>query len=259
MQAERAVETYRGPDNKSKRWHFPSYNFTVSLIWSPFLVKSAVFEDINGIASSDTELHLDTLDLNWSQQYSDFDYMVITGGKWFLKTAVYYEKNKIIGCHYCKGKNLKELGFEYAYKRALQLVFDFIFKSNHNVKTLFRTLTPDHFENGEWFSGGTCDRTVPFEEGEGSLNAIDKILRNIELEVFHKAKSSASNKLGHIGILDITGLSLLRPDGHPGPYRYFYPFSKDQNAKVQQDCLHWCLPGPIDTWNDLTMEMVMNN
>ncbi|KAK1269058.1 hypothetical protein QJS04_geneDACA008153 [Acorus gramineus] len=46
-------------------------------------------------------------------------------------------------------------------------------------------------------------------------------------------------------------MSLLRPDGHPGPYREFHP-----SSKVQSDYLHWCLPGPIDAWNDVVMLMV---
>ncbi|RZB59284.1 Protein trichome birefringence-like 25 isoform C [Glycine soja] len=253
---EPAVEIYHDKEYRSKIWKFRSHNFTLSVIWTPFLVKAAIFEDFNGVTSSEIQLYLDTLD-EWTKQYKNFDYVVIGGGKWFLKTAIYHENKTVIGCHYCPGKNLTELGFDYAYRKVLQEVFKFFTKSNHKATVLFRTTTPDHFENGEWFSGGYCNRTVPFKEGQIHMIDVDSIMRSIELEEFEKAASLGSKRV-NLKLLDTTLLSLLRPDGHPGPYRKFQPFAKDKNAKVQNDCLHWCLPGPIDSWNDIIMQMLLN-
>ncbi|KAE9460190.1 hypothetical protein C3L33_07888, partial [Rhododendron williamsianum] len=251
LQVEEAVEVYHDKEYKSKRWHFPSHNFTLSVIWTPFLIKAAIFEDINGVSSADIQLHLDKLDTLWTEQYINFDYVIIAGGKWFLKTAIYYENNMIKGCHYCPGKNLTELGFDHAYRKALELIFKFVTNSNHKAHVLFRTTTPDHFENGEWFSGGYCNRTGPFKEGEADLNFVDTTLRNIELEEFEKAVEIGSGKGVTLKLVDTTHLSLLRPDGHPGVYRAFQPFAKGKNEKLQNDCLHWCLPGPIESWNEL--------
>ncbi|KAF3439891.1 hypothetical protein FNV43_RR18169 [Rhamnella rubrinervis] len=257
-QVEESVEVYHDKEYRSKRWHFPTRNFTLSVIWSPFLIKAAIFEDINGVSSSEIQLHLEELDRVWTDQYNNFDYVVIAGGKWFLKTAVYHENNTVTGCHYCPGKNLTELGFEYAYRKAVHLVLNFITGSEHKPFVLYRTTTPDHFENGEWFSGGYCNRTVPFKEGEVDMKDVDTVLRNIELEEVEKAATVGSEKGLKLKLLDTTQLTLLRPDGHPGPYRKFQPFAEDKNAKVQNDCLHWCLPGPIDSWNDLVMELFVN-
>ncbi|KAF5189075.1 trichome birefringence-like [Thalictrum thalictroides] len=253
-----AIEVYHDKEYRSKRWHFPKYNFTLSVIWSPFLVKAAIFEEANGVSSSEIQLHLDEVDEIWTKQYHNFDYVVIAGGKWFLKTAIYYENKTITGCHYCSGKNLTEFGVDYAYRKALQQVLNFITLSDHDATILFRTATPDHFENGEWFSGGTCKRRVPFKEGEIDLNDLDSMMRDIELEEFEKAAEVGSQRGLTLKLLDTSRMSLLRPDGHPGPYRQLHPFAKDQNAKVQYDCLHWCLPGPIDSWNDLLMQIVVN-
>ncbi|KAL5989213.1 Protein trichome birefringence-like 25 [Asimina triloba] len=249
------VEVYHDKEYRSKRWQFPSYNFTLSVVWSPFLIKAAIFEDMNGVSSSEIQLYLDILEETWTKQYENFDILVISGGKWFLKTAIYWENDTVAGCHYCPGKNLTELGFEYAYRKALQLVFNFMTRSDHKALIMFRAVTPDHFENGEWFSGGTCNRTVPFRDGEIDLSDVDKVMRDIELGEFEKAASAGQEKGLKMKLLDTTQLALMRPDGHPGPYRQFHPFAKDKNAKVQNDCLHWCLPGPIDNWNDLVMEM----
>ncbi|KAF9687895.1 hypothetical protein SADUNF_Sadunf02G0140800 [Salix dunnii] len=257
-QVEQAVETYHDEEYRSKIWLFPTHNFTLTVIWSPFLIKADVFEDMNGVSSSEIQLHLDELDKKWTDQYRSFDCAIIAGGKWFLKTAIYHENNVVTGCHYCPGKNLTELGFDYAYHKALQLVFNFITNSGHNTLAFIRTTTPDHFENGEWFSGGTCNRKVPFKEDGVNMTDVDTIMRNIELEEFAKAAALGLENGVVLKLLDTTRLSLLRPDGHPGPYRQFQPFAEDKKAKVQNDCLHWCLPGPIDSWNDLVMEMIVN-
>lgn len=250
---------YHDKEYRNRRWHFQSYNFTVSLVWSPFLTKSEVFENENGQSTSEIQLHLDILDPIWTSQYETFDYVVIAGGQWFLKVAVYWENDRVIGCHYCQDKKLRELGFEHLYRRTLQQVFRFIASSNHKPAVLFRTWAPDHFENAEWFNGGTCSRVLPYKKGEYSGKDMDRIMRPIELEEFRNAMAAlgGSRNSANLKLLDTYSISSMRPDGHVGPYRY--PFLKgDKDAKsVQNDCLHWCVPGPIDAWNDLIMKMVL--
>ncbi|KAJ6933726.1 protein trichome birefringence-like 23 isoform X1 [Populus alba x Populus x berolinensis] len=255
---EQAVEVYHDEEYKSKRWHFPSYNFTISNIWSPFLVKAAIFEDNDGVSTSEVQLQLDKLDTNWTNLYQGLDYMIISTGKWFLKAAIYHENDTVVGCHICPGKNLTEKGFVFAYEKALRYAMNFIATSKHKGLIFFRTSTPDHFENGEWHNGGNCTKTTPAKEGEIELKDLNKILRTVELAEFEKASAKAAENGVNLKLLDFTNLLLSRPDGHPGPYRQFHPFEQDKNAKVQNDCLHWCLPGPIDYWNDVIMEMAIN-
>lgn len=256
-QAEEAIEVYHDEQYRSKRWYFPSHQFTLSVIWSPFLTKATIFEDDNGVSSGIIQLHLDELDTVWTDQFNSFDYVLTAGGKWFLKSAIYYENKTIVGCHNCPGKNITELGFDYAYRKALNSTLKFITGSEHKVNTFLRTTTPDHFENGEWNTGGYCNRSEPFKEGETDINVVDRILRDVELEEFKMASSLESRKGLVLKLFDTTKLSLMRPDGHPGAYRFFHPFEgKDRNAQVQNDCLHWCLPGPIDSWNALMMQML---
>ncbi|KAL0447784.1 UNVERIFIED_CONTAM: protein trichome birefringence-like 23 [Sesamum latifolium] len=256
---EQAVEVYHDESYKFRRWVFPSHNFTLSVIWSPFLAEAAIFEDMNGVSSSEIELQLDILDKNWTEQYKNWDYMIFSSGKWFVKAAIYYENKTILGCHYCPKLNVTELGIEFAYRTVIRNVFNYIIASKHKGMIFYRTSTPDHFENGEWFSGGVCERKVPAKEGEFKLNELNRILRTVELQEFEKASAKASENGVTLKLFDVNPLSLLRPDGHPGPYRFFQPFAKDKNAKVIIDCLHWCMPGPIDSWNDLLMEMIMNS
>ncbi|XP_042756927.1 protein trichome birefringence-like 26 [Lactuca sativa] len=256
-QIEEADEVYHDEEYRSKKWFFKSHNFTLSVIWSPFLTKANIYEDNDGHSMGPIELHLDELDLIWANQFNDYNHIMIAGGKWFLKTAIYYENATIIGCHNCKNENISEIEFEYAYRKSLRTVFDFFTKSNRKVNVLFRSTTPDHFENGEWNTGGYCNRTGPFKDGEIDMRDIDTIMRDVELEEFENAKHVINGS--GLRLFDTTRLSLLRPDGHPGPYRVFHPFDgKETDLKVQNDCLHWCLPGPIDWWNDIMMNLLLN-
>jgi hypothetical protein len=256
------VEVYHDKEFKNRRWHFQSYNFTLSLVWTPFLIKSKIFENENGESTSEIQLHLDMLDTTWTNQYESFDYVIISGGQWFLKTAVYWEKGKVVGCHYCHDKNLIELGFEHLYHRSLQEVFRFVISRKHKPVVFFRTWSPDHFENGEWFSGGSCKRILPYKKGEYREGYMERVMRGIELEEFNKATSvlRSSEDVEKLKLLDTYRVSYLRPDGHVGPYRKPNPFAEGSKntASIQNDCLHWCVPGPVDAWNDLIMKMVLD-
>ncbi|CAH8351097.1 unnamed protein product [Eruca vesicaria subsp. sativa] len=250
-QVEEMVEIYHDKEFRSKVWRFPSHNFTLSIVWSPFLVKS---ETLDG--SSEIQLYLDRLDHKWTHQYSNFDYVVISGGKWFLKETIFHENNTVTGCHYCHGKyNLTDFGYDYSYRKTLKLLRSFVQSSTHKPLVLFRTTTPDHFEYGEWNTGGYCNRTMPFKEDEAKLKTVDDVMREVELDVFQNFREGSIK----FRLLDTTGMSLLRPDGHPGPYRHPHPFAGVKHrSSVQNDCLHWCLPGPIDSWNDVMVETILN-
>ncbi|KAL9245402.1 hypothetical protein vseg_019063 [Gypsophila vaccaria] len=258
-QVEQPRQINQAEQTRSSTWIFPSYNLTLYGIWAPFLLKADLFDDYNGALTSDIALHLDKLDENWTDQYSNFDYVIIAGGQWFLRTAIYYENNQIQGCHYCAGRNFAELGFDYAYRRALDLVFKFILGSSHRPKVLFRTNTPNHFEYGKWNSGGFCNRKAPFKEGQARLIEPDRIMYEVEMEEFGRVVGKASKKGVSLRLFDTTLLALLRPDGHPGAYRSYNPFAKStNNAEVHNDCLHWCMPGPIDSWNEILSQMLMS-
>ncbi|XP_020598874.1 protein trichome birefringence-like 25 [Phalaenopsis equestris] len=246
------IEVYHDEQYKSMKWLFANYNFTLSLIWSPLLMKAEIFEDDDGVSKSDMQLHLDTIDTQWSNKYNNFDYILISGGQWFLKTAIYWEKNNIIGCHYCPEKNLTELPLNYSYQKVLSLIFNFVLSSNHKPIVIYRTWAPSHFEYREWSNGGICNRTEPFNGGLIHEEDVDLLMRSIEIEEFLRAMMKNTNNLK---LLDTYNLSARRPDGHPGPYRKFHSFG----TMVQNDCLHWCLPGPIDSWNFLLMDMILRN
>lgn len=239
-------------------WHFPSYNIKIYEIWSPLLIQYETIHNDVDFSKIMIRLHLDILDSSWTRFYNLYDYVVISGSRWFDKPSIIYEKNKAIGCHYCHDLKLKEYGAAKAYAKALQLSLNFIATSEHKPFVIVRTWSPMHYEDGELPNERVCNRTWPFREGEISGAPADLKKREVEVEEYEKAAPIGARNGVRIELFDFYRLFLLRPDGHPGPYGTYHPFDGDNKKNVENDCNHWCLPGPIDTVNDMLMKMVMN-
>lgn len=98
---------------------------------------------------------------------------------------------------------------------------------------LLRTRSPRHFMNGEWDTGGRCDNV---QVNVSEITDRDQSQRDLTAEA---AVNGTAVKL-----LNITHLSEFRGEAHPSIWDY-------RLKKGAQDCLHWCLPGIPDVWNEL--------
>lgn len=243
------------PDEHFKRWKYTTYNFTLATFWTPHLVKSRE-SDPNGPTNTGVfSLYLDEYDEEWTSQIEEFDYVIISGGHWFFRPLVFYERGQIVGCHFCLMENVTDLGMYYGYRRAFRTAFKAI-NSLKNFKgiTYLRTFAPSHFENGLWNQGGNCVRTRPFRSNETQLEGQSLELYMTQIEEFKVAEREGKRKGLKFRLLDTTQAALLRPDGHPSRYGHW----AHENVTLYNDCVHWCLPGPIDNWNDFLLEMLKN-
>ncbi|XP_010453739.2 PREDICTED: protein trichome birefringence-like 21 [Camelina sativa] len=239
------------PNTDFKVWNYTSYNFTLHAMWSPFLVKSTK-PDPTDPKFKFFSLYLDEYDTAWTSQLDKLDYLVISSGHWFYRPVIFYENKKISGCQYCSLPNTTELPLDYGYRKALRISLKAILE-NFNGLAFLRSFSPQHFEGGAWNEGGDCVRTRPYRRNETIPEGSDLQVHDIQLEEFRAAKEEGRKKKGfRLKLMDMTKAMLLRPDGHPGRYGHL------QNAGVtlRNDCIHWCLPGPIDTWNDILLQMM---
>ncbi|KAF9625787.1 hypothetical protein IFM89_027119 [Coptis chinensis] len=250
---EYPVDVSTSTDELSRRWEYINYNFTIENIWSPYLVKARE-ADPNGPAGTGLfNLYLDEFDEAWTTKIDEFDYVIINGGHWFFRPSMFFENNQLVGCHYCLDKNVTDLGVYYSYRKAFRTAFRAI-NSLKNFKgiTFLRTFAPSHFENGLWNEGGNCVRRRPFLSTETHLDGRDLELYMTQLEEFKGAEREGVQTGKQFRLLDTTEATLMRPDGHPSKYGHW----PEENATLYNDCVHWCLPGPIDTWNDFLLEML---
>ncbi|XP_027358951.1 protein trichome birefringence-like 19 [Abrus precatorius] len=237
-----------------KRYFYADYNFTLGALWSPFLVRFSD-ADHNGNRSYDSimKLYLDEVDEAWSSQVEHFDIVIISAGQWFFRPLLLYEKGQLVGCNKCGTENVKDLGHYYGYRMAFKTAFRSLLNlRRYKGVTFLRTFSPSHFENGDWNKGGNCVRTKPFTKEQIKLEFwYVREIHKTQVEEYREAQREARKRGLNFFMMNTTEIMLLRPDGHPNNYGH----SKNKNVTIN-DCVHWCLPGPIDTWNEFLLYML---
>lgn len=253
FQIEYPIDESVSTDEHFKRWKYRSYNFTLASFWTPHLVKGRE-SDPNGPTHTGLfSLYVDEPDEAWTANIAEFDYIVLSAGHWFYRPMVFHERGQVVGCHYCLLPNVTDLGMFFGYRRALRTALKAINEARgYRGVTYLRTFAPSHFENGLWNEGGNCLRKRPYRSNETALDGPNLEMYMTQLEEFRKAERAARRRGRSFRLLDTTQLSLLRPDGHPSRYGHW----PHENVTLYNDCVHWCLPGPIDTWNDFLLEMI---
>ncbi|CAK9161291.1 unnamed protein product [Ilex paraguariensis] len=256
---ETPVDVYQDSEDRLRTWYFPLHDFTLTVLWSRFLVTGEE-RVINGSNSGIFDLHLDEVDENWAQKLPTIDYAIISDGHWFFRKTYLHKNGGIIGCVYCREPSVTDLGLGFALRMSFRAALDFINQYKKECKegkimTVLRTFSPAHFEDGAWNTGGSCNRTGPrHEPAEIELGGggFETELRDIQIgEVERVKKQLVKNSSGKsFEVLDVTRAMLMRPDGHPGSHW------GNKWMKGYNDCVHWCLPGPIDIWNDFLMSLL---
>lgn len=219
-------------------YRFPKTNTTILYYWS------ASLSDLVPINVSDpatnVSMHLDRPPAFMRQFLHCFDVLVLnTGhhwnrGKLNQNRWVMYVDGKPI-----QDKKLAEIGNakNFTVYSVVKWV-DSQLPSHPRLKAFFRTISPRHFFNGDWNTGGSCDNTSPLSGGsevvqDGSSDTVvDGAVKGTKVK-----------------ILDITALSELRDEAHMSHY------SIRGNTAVS-DCLHWCLPGIPDAWNEILVAQI---
>ncbi|WOL12315.1 hypothetical protein Cni_G21081 [Canna indica] len=241
---ERPKDLSTSKDENFKRMYYPAHRFTISIFWSPFLVKALLADSDGPNHTGLWSLYLDEVDDKWASQLHKFDFVIISDGNWFTRPSLFYEKKKLVGCHYCLIDNVTDLTLHYSHRMAFRTALAAISAlEGFRGKVFVRSISPSHFEGGEWNKGGNCKRRRPYRSNETKLEALDLEYYKQQLEEFQAVAKEGTR----MRLLDTTQAMLLRPDGHPSRYGH----SIHESVAMYNDCVHWCLPGPIDLWNQL--------
>lgn len=82
--------------------------------------------------------------------------------------------------------------------------------------------------------------------GNGSVPKMMRVVENVLQDLKGRGLK--------VQMLNITQHSEYRKEGHPSIYRKQWEALAEKqisNPKTYADCIHWCLPGVPDTWNEL--------
>lgn len=211
-------------------------------LWTRYFVR-AEDRKVNG-SNTGIDVYLDEMDPNWVNHVHEANYVVVSGAHWFFRQLHLYQQNKLIGTVYeqSEKKNIPALGSIFALQNAYRAALKFLYNLNNLRLVVVRTYTPNHFEGGAWNSDGYCNRTRPNLD-LGPLSGFQLEMRNILLEEMEMARNGGEGV--SFAAMDVTWMMDMRPDGHGGDH-----WDTTWNPG-RRDCLHWCLPGPIDSWNQL--------
>lgn len=214
-------------------YRFPSTNTTILYYWSASLCNLEPLNITNPL--SDVAMHLDQPPEFLRSFLHKFDILVLnTGHHWNRGKLTANRWVMYVGGKPNTDKRMKDIATakNFTIHSIVNWVNSELRKYPH-LKAFYRSISPRHFFNGDWDTGGTCDNTTP---------------RSGELEVLKDESvdplAAGSVKGTRVKLLDITALSQLRDEGHISRYSI-------KATPGMQDCLHWCLPGIPDTWNEL--------
>ncbi|XP_031475888.1 protein YLS7-like [Nymphaea colorata] len=257
------VESPKNRGNrKMHRWFFESYSVMIVRIWSSWLVHQ-MSEAFDFAPAGVDKLHLDKPDQTFMELLPSIDVLVLSSGHWFAKQSVYILNNEIVGGQlwWPDLNRTKKINNIEAYGISVETsLAAIVTHPGYKGLTILRSYSPDHYEGGAWNTGGSCTGKVkPLTEGELVENGFTQRMHEQQVMGFQRAQKKATNK-SKLRLMDITEVFSYRADGHPGPYRSLDPNKVTKRGPdgrpPPQDCLHWCMPGPVDTWNEIVLEII---
>ncbi|XP_062178824.1 xyloglucan O-acetyltransferase 2-like [Phragmites australis] len=256
---------YRDPEPRTRkfwRWAFPSHNVTVSVYWAPFLARATGKSEDYSMPHN--TVYLNSLAERWSADADTMDVAVISTGHWFWNPTIYCNGSVVLGTHLLPMFNYTNIGLFSPYREAIRMSIQRLIGSGRGGAgrtVVVATISPAHFEKA-WNDPTTCARTEPYKDGEKEVETLAAELRRIARE---EADAAAARSGGdgsgetRVMVLDVTKLASMRPDGHPGVYMHRDPFARGVPEQLQSDCLHFCLPGPVDTFNEILLQILTKN
>eukprot|EP00897_Mesotaenium_endlicherianum_P000957 jgi/Mesen1/10862/ME000093S10375 len=268
-QAEKPVN--RG-NQFMQRYSFPRKRVTLVRIWSAWLVREDA-GDVPGVPRDLAKLHLDQVDTKWLQHAPSYDVLVLSSGHWWVKPSAFLLGQRLVGGQgWWAGDGPMRYNNTEAFRVAMESLFRIVtsLPRGNKALTVFRTWSPDHYEGGEWNTGGSCTgRETPVDEAQVWVSPFGALIRRYQLEAYAQVEREQLTDNGNgstFQLMDVTPSFDFRADGHPGPYRNKASLDLLKSMEAggpkekqlpPQDCLHWCMPGPVDTWNEFLLQMLM--
>ncbi|GFP79455.1 protein trichome birefringence-like 16 [Phtheirospermum japonicum] len=214
-------------------YRFPTTNTTILYYWSASLCDLEPIDSSTNIA-----MHLDRPPSFLRRFLPKFHVLVLnTGHHW--NRGKLNANRWVMYVNGVPNTNRKTLDIAGAKNFTIHSIVKWVDSQlplHPGLKAFLRSISPRHFFNGDWNTGGTCDNTTPHGNEVMEDESSDPL-------------AAGAVRGTNVKYLDITGLSELRDEGHISRYSI-------KATPGMQDCLHWCLPGIPDTWNEILFAQI---
>ncbi|KAL6649740.1 hypothetical protein ACP70R_013964 [Stipagrostis hirtigluma subsp. patula] len=225
-----------------------AYNATVEFYWAPFLVESnSDNPKVHSVPDRVIQWHAIA---KHARNWVGVDYLIFNTYIWWLNTL----DMKVLKGSFDKGDTeYVEVDRPLAYKEVLKTWAKWVDRNIDPNRTtvFFMGMSPNHITPEAWGNQGGIKcamETLPITNRSTSLDVgTDWRLYAGAQEVLPTLRRVP------VHFVDITALSELRKDAHTSVHtlRQGKLLTPEQQAdpKTYADCIHWCLPGLPDTWN----------
>ncbi|KAI9157149.1 hypothetical protein LWI28_017591 [Acer negundo] len=161
-------------------------------------------------------------------------------------------------------KEYREKHLNSVYKKALRTWAKWVDKNIDPKRTtiFFSSMSPFHDRSSDWNDPkaiNCAEETTPIPNKSKHLNV------GLNQQLFKIAEKVTQSMKMPVHFLNITTLSEYRKDAHPS----FYAISeananvslpeRKKDPKTYADCIHWCLPGLPDTWNEFLYAKIISS
>ncbi|XP_074558444.1 protein trichome birefringence-like 28 isoform X2 [Curcuma longa] len=239
------------------------YNATVEFYWAPFLVESN--SDDPKIHSIQKRIIMPKSIDKHGEHWKNVDYLVFNSYIWWLNTPAM----KVLRGSFEKGsKKYVEVDRPVAYRRVMNTWAKWVQNNVNPNRTMafFMSMSPNHI-NMAWenpkgikcaletepVAAAAANRTLPLEVGtDWRLYAeAENVIRRLR------------RKKVPVRFVKITAMSEYRKEAHTSVHtlRQGKLLTAEQQADPANfaDCIHWCLPGLPDTWNELLYALIASS
>eukprot|EP00270_Netrium_digitus_P003777 TRINITY_DN14547_c0_g1_i1.p1 TRINITY_DN14547_c0_g1~~TRINITY_DN14547_c0_g1_i1.p1 ORF type:complete len:369 (-),score=41.60 TRINITY_DN14547_c0_g1_i1:244-1350(-) len=176
------------------------------------------------------------LDKTWTKMAKYADVIFISATRWWQSWPNVYERNNV---------SLPWMSTVEAYQEAFSNVNTYFRNISFNGTVILLSHSPSHYvlPPGIAKNGTFCETNSTL-----SSQQIGIVVKADDVDGLLGAQKNVTMKgVGPLQLVDVTTMSLPRPDGHVQHY-----FTRNLGGK--DDCTHWCESGVVDAWLELAQQ-----